>query len=505
MVTTATPPPLILFGLEAADFHLIQRWAEGGYLPNIAALMEGGCWGKLGGPEMVSEHGVWVSLYSGLSRPQHGYYYWRPLKPGTYDLQLADFIALGTLPFWAGLRERPKKVAIIDPPEGYPLEGLSGVQLANWAPHNARYATCSLPLDLLDELRGRFGPPMYVEEMVRSTPRADSSIHRGLLKQIEQKGAICRHLIGADRYDLVVTTFFESHVAGHQFLKYSSEDGTPGTGLSNALRDVYQAIDEQLGRLIAVVPDANVFAISNVGLHEEYPSRDLLEAFCLELGYQVASRSRPARFDALTWVRDKMPRSWRFALRDRLPKRMLHRVKVGEYRAGTDWSRTTVFPVPSLYTGFLRVNLRGREPEGIVDQGREYAELLDRVEEDLGLLVDPRSKLPAVKKVTRTVDHFGGDPPLWLPDLFVVWAPTTYLVEKVVHPNAVLLQENLDFARGSHHTHHGFVAAAGPGIRRGGCLGNVQVLDLAPTFQALLEEPVLESMTGKAIDTMLAR
>jgi predicted AlkP superfamily phosphohydrolase/phosphomutase len=151
------------------------------------------------------------------------------------------------------------------------------------------------------------------------------------------------------------------------------------------------------------------------------------------------------------------------------------------------------------------VNLRGREPGGIVDPGQEYAELLDRVEEDLALLVDPRSNLPAVKKVTRTVDLFGGDPPIWLPDLFVVWVPTTYLVEKVVHPKAVLLQKNLDFTRGSHHTHRGFVAAAGPGIRRRNHLGDLEVLDLAPTFQTLLGEPILERMTGRAIESMLVR
>lgn len=504
MITTSTPPPLLLFGLEAADFHLIKRWADVGQLPNIASLMERGCWGKLAGSEMVSEHGVWVSLYSGLSRLQHGYYYWKPLKPGTYDIQLADFRALGVLPFWTGLRERTKKIAIIDPPETYPLPGLPGVQLANWAPHNARYETFTIPEELLDRLRRRFGPPMHVEEKVESTFREDSRIHRGLLEQIEQKGAICRHLIEADRYDLIVTTFFESHVAGHQFLKYMAADAAPGNGLANAIRDIYQAIDAQLGQLLEVVPDAsNVFVLSNVGLHEEYPSRNLLGAFCRELGYHAAARSSGNGHDALTRVRRKIPRSWRMAVKGRLPKPILQRAQAAKLHAGTDWGRTTVFPIPSFYTGFLRVNLRGREPEGIVNPGREYTELLDRLEEDLSMLVDPRTNLSAVKKVTRTIDLFRGDPPFSLPDLFVVWAPTTYLVEKVVHPKAVLIQENPDYTRGSHHTHHGFVAAAGQGIRPAGYLGDVHVLDLAPTFLSLVDEPTPERMLGRAIEAML--
>lgn len=504
MAFVTTPSPLIVLGLEAADLHLITQWAKDGLLPTIASVMERGCWGRLAGPEMVSEHGVWVSLYSGLSRPQHGYYYWRPMKPGTYDLELADFQALGTLPFWTDVRGRPRKVAIIDPPEAHPQPGLPGVQLGNWAPHNARYATCSEPADLLDHLRRRFGSPMQVEERIESTPLADRTIHRGLLKQIEQKGAICRYLIGTDRYDLIVITFFESHVAGHQFLKYRSAEALALDGsLANALRDVYQAIDEQMGLVIEAVPEANVFVLSNVGLHEEYPSRKLLESFCRELGYKADARSPSVGLNTLNWALERVPRSWRLAARHHMPKRVLQRAQSEQFRTSTDWGRTTVFPIPSLYTGFLRVNLRGREPQGIVSPGREYVALLDRLEEDLTLLVDPRSNQPAVKKVTRTAELFDGDSPIWLPDVFVVWTPTGYLVEQVVHPNAVLVQEDLDFTRGSHHTHQGFVAAAGPGIRQGGCLGDVEVLDLAPTLLALMGESVPERMSGRAIESMI--
>src|SRR4029079_19010450 len=84
----------------------------------------------------------------------------------------------------------------------------------------------------------------------------------------------------------------------------------------------------------------------------------------------------------------------------------LGRSRLGDRRdglAGTDWDRTTVFAIPGFYTGFLRVNLRGREPRGIVEAAG-YLAMLDRVEADLRQVVDPITGAPAAERITRTID-----------------------------------------------------------------------------------------------------
>jgi len=47
------------------------------------------------------------------------------------------------------------------------------------------------------------------------------------------------------------------------------------------------------------------------------------------------------------------------------------------------------------------------------------------------------------------------------------------------------------------------VAAAGPGIRRGAALGEVDVLDLAPTFLALLRKAPGPEMGGRVLQALL--
>jgi predicted AlkP superfamily phosphohydrolase/phosphomutase len=63
-----------------------------------------------------------------------------------------------------------------------------------------------------------------------------------------------------------------------------------------------------------------------------------------------------------------------------------------------DWSKTTAYAVgiQGLY-----INLKGRESKGIVEPGREYELLLDRLETDLLAIQDERSGLAPIRLVFR--------------------------------------------------------------------------------------------------------
>lgn len=499
--------PLVVLVLDASDAGLIEQWADGGYLPTIKGLLDGGVQSRLTGPELVSENGIWVSLFSGLSRAQHGYYYWRPLNPRTYELQLSDQRVKCAVPFWGQLHQNGMRVAVVDVPEMHCIEGIPGVQVANWAPHNPRFAGYSVPASLFADLESRFGSPLGVEEKVGSTFDEDVQIYEGLLKQIEQKSAICHHLLSRDRFDLVVFGFHESHIAGHQFWKYSDRSSTPvnsGGRLTNATRDVYQAIDKVFGGLLDQLPEnSTAVVVSNMGVQEDYPNLELTQAFCRQLGYhrkQKHSKLWPA---IPRLARHMIPLSSQRAISDILPDAFHGRMLTREWLGGTDWAATTVFPVPAYFLGFLRVNLRGREPRGIVEPGPEYLQLLEQVETDLKCLVDPTSGRPAIAHIARTVDHYTIGPHDSLPDIFFDWAPTPYPKLRIEHPRAVLEQKDMFYSRDTRHNLCGFLAAAGPGIARCERVHNLSVLDVAPTFLRLMGQVVPETMQGTVASEIL--
>jgi len=134
--------------------------------------------------------------------------------------------------------------------------------------------------------------------------------------------------------------------------------------------------------------------------------------------------------------------------------------------------------------------------------GAEYEALLDRLVADLKQLVDPQTDQPAVARVAKTIEVFGCNPHPFLPDLFIEWQPG-HVMSSVVHPRATLTQEKPEFYRPSDHCSQGFVAAAGPAIQPRGLLGEVNVLDLAPTFLELMHQPIPPQLKGKTIEAMM--
>ena len=497
--------PLVILGFDAADPDLLQRWANEGHLPTLASIMKRGCWTKLTGPDLLSPHGRWLSLFSGVSRSEHGYYYFRQLKTGTYGLEDVTARDAKALPFWSHLRGRDKRVAIIDAPDTDPLTGLAGIQLANWNVHAPSSPPSTEPAALLQEVRRVFGPPFKISE---GGLRDDQQIYRRLLERTKKQGALGRHLLSQDRFDLAVVVFSESHPAGHKFWRYREDAQPPhaaaeGSELTHALRDVYQEIDRQMGLLLAQLPhEANVFILSSTGLEDLYPTIGLIEDFCRKLGYQTTSERRSPSLKPRAMLRRVVPKDWRTALSRYLPGAVRQRLRNDFYYGDTNWRKTTAFAIPSAYTSFVRVNLRGREPEGIVEPGVEYESLLQKLERDLHQLIDPHTGAPAVKQVTRTVEAFHCGPPASLPDLFVEWKPGAHFMARLVHPRVELVRPRPQVVRANNHSSKSFMAAAGPFIQERGALDGISPLDLAPTFLSLMGEPIPDTLSGKVIEAL---
>ena len=505
--------PLCIFGIDAGDPDFLARWVASGDMPVLRGIMQRGSWGRTGGAELISEHGVWVSIFSGISRRDHGYFYFRQLTPGSYDLETVTGLDVDAPPFWVQDPGGVGRAVVVDIPDYDVVPGLAGIQLCHWATHNNwdpdHFVTAAEPAEVLDEVARRFAPRLVTVENHDATLEDDLPILDELLARVETKGAACRYLVERGDFDLFAGVFAESHTANHQFWKYRPElngGARVHPRLADGIRDVYRAIDRELGRILELLPaDARVLVVSSVGMDDDFPTTGLIDAFCRQFGYQAPPKAsgsgRPRR--PVDVARRLVPERWRVALSRRLSREVRERLLADQFRAAADWSSTRAFALPSAYTSFVRVNLRGREPNGIVEPGADYAALLDRLEADLGTLVDPLSGESAVTRTVRTVAAFDCEPHPTLPDLWVDWRPGRFL-DRVVFAGGELTQGRPDFYRRSDHSNSGFFAASGPGIPARGEIGTVDVLDLAPTFLALLGRPPSARMTGAPIRSILA-
>ena len=131
-------------------------------------------------------------------------------------------------------------------------------------------------------------------------------------------------------------------------------------------------------------------------------------------------------------MRAAVPASLRARVASALPTRRRRPSQPGSSCAGVDWSRTRAFPVPSDTNGTIRLNVKGREQDGIVDP-HDVPALVAEIRSGLeSFTLDGDER--AVASVDVVADSFGGVPASnLLPDLVVRWSERPARRGEIVH------------------------------------------------------------------------
>jgi hypothetical protein len=144
------------------------------------------------------------------------------------------------------------------------------------------------------------------------------------------------------------------------------------------------------------------------------------------------------------------------------------------------WPRMRAFALPVFYDGRVRINLKGREKQGIVEVS-DYAATCDWVEQLLAECRDLRTGQPIVNNIERRnaanpLARGAADA-----DLIITWNPQ---IEGIEHPRLGTIGP-FPYRRTGGHTDHGFAWLTGPGIAAGD-YGDREALDLTATIRWLL-------------------
>jgi len=488
--------PLLIITMDGGQEALFWDWINKGYLPTLSKLMTGGEHGFIQGLEQYTEQGIELSLFSGLPRNEHGYYHYRELVEGSYKLRKSNPHLSKKKPFWATLPSA-RKIAIVDMTELPLIENVNGIQLANWVAHQAitpNMPPLSNPKKLVTEVARFYGKRDKTSEyQANSTYEQDEKSYHTFLRQIKKKGEMIRFLLKKDEFDLIVTGFYEIHRAGHRLWNYNPTVQNKSDQMQDAFLNLYKAVDRELGAILAILPkQINVFFISPFQLKAQYPTGGLMESFCLKLGYKQLlinkNSKRKLTLNPLNIARNIIPESIRIRISKKLGSRFQERLLSSELEQKTDWLHTKLFALPTLYTGLLRVNLKNREPKGVVESEEEYVALLKEVKSNLMQLIDPETGETAVKSITCPYDLYGQKIPQRLPDLFVEWKEKSSFLQEVIHPKGILVQRKPAYFRNSFHLFKGFWIANGPDIELKKKAQQRGLLDFASIFKKLLSQ-----------------
>jgi predicted AlkP superfamily phosphohydrolase/phosphomutase len=406
---------VLVVGLDAVDPQVAQELAGAGKLPTIASLLATSGGQTLANPDGLFVGAVWPTLFTGTSPGRHGRWWPGHLKPGTYQVRPYDPAALAAETMWTSAARAGRRVAVIDAPHAPTIAHSGLTQLTDWGGHEpAPEGFVASTPELAEQILAEFGPhPVDDCDRYGRSGRIDQLV-ADLRTGVDRKTELACTLLDRADWDLFFATFTESHCAGHQCWHlhdphHPKHDPAQVAELGDPIVDVYRRVDAALDEVLARVgAHTEVFVVLSHGMGPHYDGSSMLGEALRRL--EVAWHREPS---AWATGRNQARHAWNRVAR-----------KVGMRPPKTwmlDGSRP-FFRAPNAgVCGAIRLNVAGREPDGVVAAGREYEDLCDALTTEFATWVNVETGGPAVRQVLRPEEIFDGPFVAQMPDLMVEW------------------------------------------------------------------------------------
>ena len=511
---------VLVIGLDGATFDLLRPWAETGKLPTFSRILQEGVSGNLQSTVRPISPTAWSSFMTGKNPGKHGVFGFLRSREGQYSTDIINSSDVRAEAFWEVASRHGRRVAVINVPFTYPPREVNGALISGMLTPSVK-SGFTYPPELADALLDNIGT--YRIEPGRGLPGGNDLTERkrtflsDLQLTTEKRTQATLYVMEEYAWDLFVVAFVGPDRVQHRFWADMDEahprhdPGAPPE-FRNAILEHYQQLDRSIARILAAIPQNTTVLFASdhgfKGIEEAlFINRILVDLGLLKL-----------RSDASTTLRDRLwplvSAAWQFAplqkaLRRVIPSSMLRRggtvrkvIRTAFYDM-VDWSRTKAYFDDNRG---IRINVQGREPNGIVAPGREYKEIRDYIAEELLAVSHPENGCKVISQVFRREDVYSGEYVADAPDLIPLQQFSGGYSENVTlgggNPTGFkqLVRSSLVSAD---HTFEGVFMSIGPHVRRGRRTDHARIIDVAPTVLYLLGLPVPADMDGQILADVL--
>ena len=553
---------VFVIGLDGATFDLIKPFVAQGKLPTFKKLMESGAWSELRSTVPPVTASAWSSFMTGKNPGAHGLFDFMQRRNDSYDLTPVSALDRDGKAVWDLIGDVGKKVIVMNVPVTYPPQPVNGLLVTGMlTPRGANNYT--YPRELADELRLEIGDYVVYSDEVYSKGRGEIFLN-ALKYSADQRVKAAEYLMRKYPWDFFMLVFPETDKVSHGLWSaydstHHEHDPAEAAKFRDGILEIYQRIDGLLARLLSTViasdPSTSLRAsakqsptssseiasrkplamtepspISNLQSstsnlqpptsillmsdHGHGPVHNFLYVnnFLAQRGYLKFKRDPASQLKRLAFRLGITPRTvYRLLLivglgklRRTLDKRRGGRGLLKRFFlsfADVDWARTRAYSIG--YIGEVHINMRGREPQGIVEPGADYERTRDQVIADLRALraIIPDGA-PLVEHIWKKEEIYRGahlaDAPdvLFLPRNLetIAFGDFEFGSNKVIEPS---------FGVSSSHRMNGIFIASGAGVKRAGEFCGAQLIDLAPTILHLMGLPVPADMDGRVLSEAL--
>jgi predicted AlkP superfamily phosphohydrolase/phosphomutase len=488
---------VIVIGLDGGTLRLLRPMVERGELPNLARLMDRGVWGELASTVPPVTAPAWATFATGTNPGKHGVFDFQIEAPGQEQRTwISSQDVLGSK-FWELLAQNGLRTGLINLPLTYPPQPIQGFTVSGMLTPSLS-SQFTFPAELQREVLQV--APDYVTDVDLLTSEwhyhdLDSlnELVDRLSQALEQRHLLMRYLADERTWDVLVFVITELDRVQHLMFKLLTNSEVSGewADLRRRALDLYRQADEAIGTLSAKMDEQTVtFIVSDHGFGP-LNKRLNLNAWLASQGWLQFSGSKSWIRKTLKQIAKKsgldrwVPQKWRANLRKDLSA-----------HACIDWPATVAYSGTPLEQG-IRINLRGREPQGVVVPGTPYETLCDEIAGRLVEIRDPETKAPIIDQVYRREDLYQGSEAARAPDL--IFSLNDYQCNLSEGLPDQRLFEPFPFPWAGYHDPNGILVMAGGPVQQAGYRPGANIADIAPTILHLLGTPIPRRMDGRVL------
>ena len=484
---------VLMLGLDALEVSLFERLCDEGRLPNLAAFRTGAKRFNVRSDGDLLHGSVWPTFASGTGPGTHGVYFWTQWLAEEQRHVRNNHPALAFDPFWSGFPAAGRRATVIDIPY-VPLVTGPGMRGAiGWGLHD-EVVPVSEPPDFRREIERRFGRnPLSFDTVEPQGPGEKLALAKRLRLGVKRRSDMIAGLAAGQDWDLLITMFSELHMGGHYLA--APQQLTPKTSNVSATAAILRPLDDALPAITAAAgPNCDIVLFALHGMRElvDYSH------FAPQILDALAGRTPIdpyAHPDLLRRVRNAIPDSLHRAIWKRLPAR-LRAARQGKLStAGLDTTTAPIFPTAHDSATAFRLNIAGRERDGVIT-AEEGEALLAELEVLVASLKAEDGQPAFGPELLRPAARWQGPRISRLPDAFAT-LNSRVRGTTLLRNEALVLHGSRPEARNGAHTAEGFCY-----VRPGGPFeptrDTIDARDFAPTILRLLQVPEPPGLEGES-------
>ncbi|MDE2217261.1 MAG: alkaline phosphatase family protein [Planctomycetota bacterium] len=430
----------VVIGLDGTPYSLIQKLTQQGACPNLSKLISTGSLREMKSTHPAVSSVAWTSFMTGVNPAKHGIFGFVERIPNTYDVYYPNSKHVMSKTIWDIIRNFNKRSVIINVPSTYPASEMNGILIAGFVAIDLVRA--SFPSSVVPALK-EMGYKIDVETQL--IHESKDKLFDDLFLTLERRTNAILHFMKNEIWDLFIGIFTETDRLHHFFWEFMESNDPKYSPL---FLDYYKKVDDAIGKIVENISnDTTLILLSDHG-------------FC-GLKHEV---------NINCWLKNEGFLNFKTTA----PKSLSH---IGE---GTK--------AYCLDPGRIYINLRGREPNGCVEPGKDYEQLRDTLISKLIKIKDPVAKTNIIDKVHKREEIYHGKYFDRAPDL-VIEPKHGYDIKGAIDQRTLFSKGVFS---GMHTYDDAFVYINHKDITK----HSLETIDVTATILASLDIPIPEDMDG---------